>query len=317
MGIFSKKKKSSGEADSSSAQEEVDEKTEEIKTGGGNDKRRKIIIFACVAVMLALVVENEINGDLEEEPAPKKIAKKKSRKKMKKKLKKEVMEEPEESIDEPEETTDLAMVADKKPMAKIEPTVAPLKVDVGFSSDDEKPQMKDKMKDKMQDKMKNEMKHKMKDEMKPEMKDEMKDEMVSKEMMEDKSEYSSGDQNVDITDSFKQGSTELGLEKMNLEKEKMALEKMEIKEKPKEIVFVPPPDYEKLGRGLVYNCTNLHWACVDRTSYYQCRNNKKWNKKKDKKIQCSDFEVYASLNDCFLAQQDNVNKILNIDEFCK
>ena len=55
------------------------------------------------------------------------------------------------------------------------------------------------------------------------------------------------------------------------EKKEKKVEKVE----EEKITYTPPPDYEKLGRGLVYNCDLKHWACVNRVGYFQCQKIKK------------------------------------------
>jgi len=62
--------------------------------------------------------------------------------------------------------------------------------------------------------------------------------------------------------------------------------------------FIAPPNYERTGRGLVYNCTGKHWACVDKLSYFQCRGNEVWSKQNKKNPECVIKNVYASDKDC-------------------
>ena len=35
--------------------------------------------------------------------------------------------------------------------------------------------------------------------------------------------------------------------------------------------YIKPPSYERVGRGLVYNCAGKHWACVNKRSYFSCK----------------------------------------------
>ncbi len=89
-----------------------------------------------------------------------------------------------------------------------------------------------------------------------------------------------------------------------------APKKMEVK------AYVAPPVYETLGRGLVYNCKGRHWACVDKDSYIQCRQNEIWQKNVGKSAECSARNVYSSIDDCKIVQTHNINTAVVID-FCQ
>ncbi len=80
--------------------------------------------------------------------------------------------------------------------------------------------------------------------------------------------------------------------------------------------YVAPPDYEILGRGLVYNCQKKYWACVDRKGYFQCRKNERWQKQNNKDLECHIFRVYATDKDCKTMQIYNINMNIPTD-FCK
>lgn len=80
--------------------------------------------------------------------------------------------------------------------------------------------------------------------------------------------------------------------------------------------FVAPPDYERVGRGLVYNCEGRHWACVDRESYFDCQDNLKWNQQEEVALQCYPVAVYASDEDCRIVQLYNINTSESTD-FCQ
>lgn len=67
----------------------------------------------------------------------------------------------------------------------------------------------------------------------------------------------------------------------------------------------PPPAYDIRGPALVRNCVGGHWACVDAPSFKQCKTNFDWAKEKGRKIQCFPHQVYKTLQDCEMAQ-DNV-----------
>ncbi|MGZ3809044.1 MAG: hypothetical protein ACXVCE_13235 [Bacteriovorax sp.] len=81
-------------------------------------------------------------------------------------------------------------------------------------------------------------------------------------------------------------------------------------------VYTAPPSYEQLGRGLVYNCKEKYWACIDKTAYIACNKNMKWNKAHGKEIECAVQNVYNSEDDCGVVQKYNVstNKTTS---FCK
>ncbi len=76
-------------------------------------------------------------------------------------------------------------------------------------------------------------------------------------------------------------------------------------EEPSE--YVEPPNYKRLGRGLVYNCVGRHWACVDKFSYFQCRENSKWSSANKKTPECVTKNVYASEKDCSVVQLHFIN----------
>lgn|GEM_PF-1437243 len=79
--------------------------------------------------------------------------------------------------------------------------------------------------------------------------------------------------------------------------------------------YVEPPNYKRIGRGLVYNCTGGHWACVDKFSYFQCRENTKWSQVNNKGPECVVKNVYASDKDCGIIQLHYIN-INEPTEFC-
>lgn len=62
--------------------------------------------------------------------------------------------------------------------------------------------------------------------------------------------------------------------------------------------YVAPPDYEYRGRGLVYNCSGKHWACVDAPSYKTCEDNASSVKYLNKKTECHPFNVYETPKGC-------------------
>ena len=74
-----------------------------------------------------------------------------------------------------------------------------------------------------------------------------------------------------------------------------------------EVAETPPPRYDQLGRGLVYNCRDKYWACVDKISYVNCNKNMKWNQSKGAVSECSVQAIYSSEEDCAKVQKYNVN----------
>lgn len=81
-------------------------------------------------------------------------------------------------------------------------------------------------------------------------------------------------------------------------------------------VYTPPPSYEQLGRGLVYNCKEKFWACLDKTAYVSCNKNMKYNKGHGKPIECAVQSVYNSDEDCGVVQKYNVSSNKPTD-FCQ
>jgi hypothetical protein len=71
--------------------------------------------------------------------------------------------------------------------------------------------------------------------------------------------------------------------------------------------YVSPPNYKRLGRGLIYNCIGKHWACVDKFSYFQCLENKKWSTTNSKNPECVTQNVYATDEDCAVVQTHYIN----------
>jgi hypothetical protein len=81
------------------------------------------------------------------------------------------------------------------------------------------------------------------------------------------------------------------------------------------ITETPPPAYDQLGRGLVYNCKEKFWACLDKPAYVTCNKNMKWNKSKGNAAQCAVSNIYASEEDCAKVQKYNVSTNASTD-FC-
>ena len=72
-------------------------------------------------------------------------------------------------------------------------------------------------------------------------------------------------------------------------------------------IYIAPPVYDQLGRGLVYNCKEKYWSCVDKLSYVTCNKNMKWNKSHKKPIECAVSNVYNSDDDCGVVQKYNIS----------
>ena len=85
--------------------------------------------------------------------------------------------------------------------------------------------------------------------------------------------------------------------------------------KPVRTEYMPPPNYENVGRGLVYNCTGKHWACVDAPSYRNCEDNSSSNKFLKKKAECYPFNVYEAQSGCEKMQNRMVSSGAKT-EFC-
>lgn len=113
---------------------------------------------------------------------------------------------------------------------------------------------------------------------------------ISENISEDEigSPESNSTQKGDLTDKIL-----LDLEKQATEKDKNA---------PKNHEYVSPPEYEYMGKGLVYNCIGKHWACVDAPSYKACEQNYDGNKALKKKAECYPFNVYDRPKTCQSSQ---------------
>ena len=109
------------------------------------------------------------------------------------------------------------------------------------------------------------------------------------------------------------------VKKQDVTKQLETMMKIVEKNRPKEdIPSVEPlmPDYEQIGRGLVYNCEGGYWACLDKTNFLRCRDNMKWRKSNGKDVSCYTANVYASEEDCYKIQLYNINSIEDTS-FCK
>jgi len=73
------------------------------------------------------------------------------------------------------------------------------------------------------------------------------------------------------------------------------------------ITETAPPAYDQVGRGLVYNCKDKYWACLDKPAYVTCNKNQKWNKSKGNTPECAVADIYSSDEDCAKVQKYNVS----------
>jgi hypothetical protein len=85
------------------------------------------------------------------------------------------------------------------------------------------------------------------------------------------------------------------------------------KDSLKKSEYAPPPDYSKIGRGLVYNCKEKHWACLDRDAYVQCMANREWTKNNNRSVECATKDVYQTDEDCQTVQVYNINMLVKPD----
>ncbi len=74
-----------------------------------------------------------------------------------------------------------------------------------------------------------------------------------------------------------------------------------------DVAETAPPAYDQVGRGLVYNCKDKYWACIDKPAYVVCNKNMKWNSSKGKTAECVVQAVYNSEEDCAKIQKYNVS----------
>lgn len=117
-----------------------------------------------------------------------------------------------------------------------------------------------------------------------------------------------------IADNLKEQSTESSSEHSEKEANQDLLENSaEINPSPSE--EIPPPTYDGVGRGLVYNCHKKHWACIDQKRYFDCKRHQAWSRKNKLPPKCVAIEVYVSNDNCINAQKMNINKIADT-KFC-
>lgn len=75
------------------------------------------------------------------------------------------------------------------------------------------------------------------------------------------------------------------------------------------------PDYNDIGRALVYNCKGQHWACVSEVRYKECGQNYDWNMSQQLSVDCYPVEVYVDDFDCEKVQQFKIDSVAETN-FC-
>lgn len=113
-------------------------------------------------------------------------------------------------------------------------------------------------------------------------------------------------------------ATEMKMQEEKTTDSDLLSDNLKMKEEASRIQYSPPPEYEKIGQGLVYNCKDRHWACVNREAYFQCKDNSHWNQLNSKTSECETRAVYSSFDDCRKIQIWNINnpKAIQFD-FCR
>ena len=76
-----------------------------------------------------------------------------------------------------------------------------------------------------------------------------------------------------------------------------------------DVIETAPPAYDQVGRGLVYNCKDKHWACLSKPAYLECNKNMQWNASKKNQPSCVVQEIYSSDEDCAKIQKYNVTTL--------
>ena len=79
--------------------------------------------------------------------------------------------------------------------------------------------------------------------------------------------------------------------------------------------YVSPPNYENIGRGIVYNCLGKHWACIDGPSFKICQQNQAARGFQGKKKECVADSVYQTDSACAWIQKQKITKNTGT-EFC-
>jgi len=73
--------------------------------------------------------------------------------------------------------------------------------------------------------------------------------------------------------------------------------------------------FDIVGRGLVYNCKDQHWACVDKQNYLKCKKSQGYLGSMGEKPECVVKEVYGNSSICVAAQEYKIENLASTD-FC-
>jgi hypothetical protein len=123
-----------------------------------------------------------------------------------------------------------------------------------------------------------------------------------------------GQREVEVIDLT---NTKTGISNEILDNLELKVKEQRKKEKfQRSLSPVAAPDYNDIGRALVYNCKGQHWACVSTRSYKECGQNYNWNSTQGKMIECYPVETYMDDFDCESMQQFKIDSVANTD-FCK
>ena len=76
------------------------------------------------------------------------------------------------------------------------------------------------------------------------------------------------------------------------------------------------PSYEITGLGLVYNCKDGHWACIEQEEYSKCRQNYSWNKNEGIPLECYPVAFLKTEYDCAMVQQEKIDSVSDTG-FCQ
>ena len=79
--------------------------------------------------------------------------------------------------------------------------------------------------------------------------------------------------------------------------------------------YIAPPEYEYVGRGLVYNCKGKHWACIDAPSFKICQQNFNALKSQSRSKECVPDSVYETESACVWVQKKKITGNTKTD-FC-
>lgn len=132
-------------------------------------------------------------------------------------------------------------------------------------------------------------------------------EVAAETTSEEVPESAAEEQNVGVKESV---DTVSATENATNLEDKLSEITEELENKEKETLeYTPAPNYEDYGKGLVYNCKDKHWACVDRKPYLQCEMNYKWSKQNGKAPECSIEKTYSDFKSCRIVQIHYINTV--------